>query len=459
MAENSKKEYWNYEIETMSKDEMVSLQLGKLKKQLRYNYDRSEFYRLKFIEAGINPEDVRSLEDFKQIPLMTKEEHRESQQASIEEHGHPYGPGTITCAPLNKIVRINATSGTTGKPTLYTLTQRDVEKVNEGNARRFWMAGIRPGDVIIQGMALSMFVGGLPLAQGIMAVGACVVPVGVEGGTKRLLEFIELTAPVGMFATPSFGQYLIEQCPVLTSRSASSLGIKWFFTAGEPGGGNPEVRKLLSEGLGGAKVFDHTGGGHSFCAGSCEGDPDHYTGMHFLSGDHCLLELVDPKTKSSVDVFTGNSGELVLTSLDWEGGPFMRYAYGYIVEVVSERCDCGRSGIKIRIVGRADDMLIVKGVNVYPEAVKRELLKFRPRLTGAFRIILDKHGPLVSPPLKLKVEHSEEVEKTELGVFEKELQAHFKQHLRVTPKILWVERGVIPRETKKTKLIEIEQPD
>lgn len=459
MAEISKKEYWNYEIETMSKDEMVSLQLGKLKKQLRYNYDRSEFYRLKFIEAGINPEDVRSLEDFKQIPLMTKEEHRESQQASIEEHGHPYGPGTITCAPLSKIVRINATSGTTGKPTLYTLTQRDVEKVNEGNARRFWMAGIRPGDVIIQGMALSMFVGGLPLAQGIMAVGACVVPVGVEGGTKRLLEFIELTAPVGMFATPSFGQYLIEQCPVLTSRPASSLGIKWFFTAGEPGGGNPEVRKLLSEGLGGAKVFDHTGGGHSFCAGSCEGDPDHYTGMHLLSGDHCLLELVDPKTKSSVDVVTGNSGELVLTSLDWEGGPFMRYAYGDIVEVVSERCDCGRSGIKIRIVGRADDMLIVKGVNVYPEAVKRELLKFRPRLTGAFRIMLDKPGPLVSPPLKLKVEHSEEVEKAELGLFEKELQAHFKEHLRVTPKILWVERGFIPRETKKTKLIEIERPD
>ena len=104
-------------------------------------------------------------------------------------------------------------------------------------------------------------------------------------------------------------------------------------------------------------------------------------------------------------------------------------------------------------------MLIVKGVNVYPEAVKRELLKFRPRLTGAFRIMLDKPGPLVSPPLKLKVEHSEEVEKAELGLFEKELQAHFKEHLRVTPKILWVERGFIPRETKKTKLIEIERPD
>ena len=104
-------------------------------------------------------------------------------------------------------------------------------------------------------------------------------------------------------------------------------------------------------------------------------------------------------------------------------------------------------------------MLIVKGVNVYPEAVEKELLKFRARLTGAFRIIIDRPSPLVSPPLKLKVEHSEEVEKTQLGVFEKELQAHFKQHLRVSPKILWVKKGAIPRETKKAKLIEIEQPD
>jgi phenylacetate-CoA ligase len=438
---------------------MRALQFKKLRKQLFYNYNHSLFYQKKFDEAGMKPEDIKGLDDFQQIPLTTKDDHRRSQEESIEQFAHPYAPTTITCAPIEKIIRINSTSGTTGTPTLYTLTQHDVDIVNEIHSRSFWMAGIRPGNIILQAMSLSMFVGGLPLSQNIMHVGACIVPVGVEGGTKRVLDFIKLTAPIAIFATPSFGQYLIEQCPTLIGRKASELGIKWFFTAGEPGGGNTEVRKLLSEGFGGAKIFDHTGGGHGFHGASCYEPPESYSGMHLMSEDYTLCELVDPKTKKSVKIENGAAGEIVLTSLDWEGGPFMRYAYGDIVEVFTAPCSCGRTGIKFKIIGRADDMLIVKGVNVYPEAIKKEILKFRPEVTGYFRIVLDRPGPLVKPPLKIKVEYSPHVSERMICILEERILKTFRENLRISPKFIWIPPNSILRETKKTKFIEVDEKE
>jgi len=448
--------YWNHKIETMPEGQLKGLQLRRLKRQLIYNFEHSLFYRGKFKEGGLTPEDVKTLDDIRRIPFTTKDEHRRAQEASISEFGHPYGPTTITCAPIENIVRITSTSGTTGTPTLYTLTQHDVDIVNEIHARSFWMAGIRPGHVILQAMSLSMFVGGLPLSQMIMHMGACIVPVGVEGGTKRVLDFIRLTSPSALFATPSFGQYLIEQSPQLIGKEAGELGIKRFFTAAEPGGGNPEVRKLLSEGFGGAKIFDHTGGGHAFHAASCEEPSETYGGMHLMSGDHCLVELVDPKTKKNVEIENGATGEMVLTSLDWEGGPFMRYAYGDIIQAFTNPCSCGRTGIKLKIIGRADDMLIVKGVNVYPEAIKKEILRFRPEVTGFFRILLDKPGPHVTPPLTLKVEYGLTLRGKTLASLEERMLNEFKGNLRISPRFIWVPPDSIPRETKKTKYIEVE---
>jgi len=452
----NKGECWNAKIETMAKNEMANLQLARLKKQLQYNYKNSFFYRKKFGEAGIKPEEIRSINDLQEIPLTTKDDLRKIQEESIEKFGHPFGPNTITCAPIEKIIRISATSGTTGTPTLYTLTKHDVDVVNELNARRFSMAGIRPGHVILQALSLSMFAGGLPLSQGIMHVGACAVPVGIEGGTKRVLDFIRLTAPVAIFTTPSFGLYLIEECPRITGNPAGKLGIKWFFTAGEPGGGNIELRKMLSQGFGGAKIFDHTGGAHSFAGATCDEPPESYSGMHFISGDYCVLELISPETKKHVDLTDGAIGELVITSLDWEGGPFMRYAYGDMIQVSTAPCDCKRTGLKFKIIARADDMLIVKGVNIYPEAIRRAILRFCPEVTGSFKIVLDKPGPLVTPPLRIRIEYSSRVDEKSIPSLEEKIEKHFKEQLRISPKFIWVREGSIPREMKKTKFIQIE---
>ena len=259
MTISKESQFWNKAIETLPPKEVEALQWKRLKKQLQYNYDHSEYYREeKFHKSGLTPENVKSFNDFRNIPLMTKDEHRWIQEESLRRFEHPYG--LITCAPKEKIVRINSTSGTTGQPTLYTLTQNDVNVLNEMHARKYWRTGLRPGNIVLQALSLSMFTGGLPLSDGLQAMGLCVVPVGIEGGTQRVLEFTLLTRPDVLIATPSFGEYLIDQAPKLIDKEARELGIRWFYCAGEPGAGIPPLRKKLQEGFG-AKVFDHTGGG------------------------------------------------------------------------------------------------------------------------------------------------------------------------------------------------------
>lgn len=444
---------WNEKIEAMSEDELKSLQWERLKWQLQYDYDHSTYYKEKFREVGLTPRDIRSFEDFQRLPLMTKDEHRRAQQESIERFGHPYG--LITCAPIQKIVRISSTSGTTGVPTLYTLTKHDVDVLNEMHCRKYWRAGLRPGHIVLQALSLSMFTGGLPLSDGLQAMGLCCVPVGIEGGTKRIIDFLELTKPQVIIATPSFGEYLIEKAPSLLGKEAKDLGIRWFFCAAEPGGGIPAVRERLHKGFN-ARVFDHTGGGHAF-HGICCGDKE-YRGMHFISPDHCILELIDPETKKPLKMVDGAIGEMVFTFIDWEGGPFLRYVLGDMLQIYTKPCECGFPGIRFKILGRGDDMLIVKGVNIYPSAIKDAISHFHPRTTGALKILLDQPGPLVKPPLRLKLEYGPDVMQNELPILKEELKKYIRDNLRVNPEIELVPPDSIPLETGatgKVKLIEV----
>lgn len=445
---------WNEKIEAMPEEEMRVLQWKRLKRQLQYNYKNSIYYREKFREVGATPKDIRTFEDFQKLPLMTKDEHRRIQQASIERFGHPYG--LITCAPMEKIVRISSTSGTTGVPTLYTLTKHDVEVVNEMHARKYWRAGLRPGHIVLQALSLSMFTGGLPLSDGLQAMDLCCVPVGIEGGTKRIIDFLLLTRPHAIIATPSFGEYLIEKAPSLTGKKANQLGIQWYFCAAEPGGGIPAIRERLRKGFG-ARVFDHTGGGHAF-HGICCGEEE-YRGMHFISPDHCVLELVDPETKKPVEMVDGAIGEMVFTFIDWEGGPFLRYLLGDILQIFTKPCECGFPGIRFKILGRGDDMLIVKGVNIYPSAIRDAIARFHPRTTGVFKILLDQPGPLVKPPLKVRLEYGSSLKNSEeRETLREEIKKYMKENLRVNPEIEMVPPGSIPIETGptgKVKLIEV----
>lgn len=449
---NRNRKFWNEAVETLSAEEMKTLQWRRLKKQLQYNYDHSIYYcEEKFQKAGITPDDIQSFEDFQKIPLMTKDEHRRIQADSIRQFGNPYS--LITCAPREKIIRINATSGTTGQPTLYTLTQNDIDVLNEMHCRKYWRTGLRPGHIVLQALSLSMFTGGLPLSDGLQSMGLGVVPVGIEGGTRRVLDFALLTKPDVLIATPSFGEYLIEQAPKLIGQDAKDLGIRWFFCAGEPGAGISSLRQKLQAGFG-AKVFDHTGGGHAFHGISCETEP--YAGMHFVSADHCVLELVDPESKDPIEMADGAIGEMVFTFIGWEGGPFMRYALGDLIQIFDEPCDCGWPEMRFKILGRADDMLIIKGVNLYPSALKGLVAEFEPRTTGALRIMLEQPGPLVKPPLKIRIEYGvNDLSPEDKKQLKSELTERIKSGLRVRPDIELVPPFSLPRESGKISLIEI----
>jgi phenylacetate-CoA ligase len=449
---NNEKIYWNPAIETLPPEDLKALQWRRLKKQLQYNYDHSEFYREeKFHKVNLTPKDINTFKDFHNIPLTTKDEHRWTQEESLRRFGHPYG--LITCAPIEKIIRINSTSGTTGQPTLYTLTKNDIDVLNEMHARKYWRTGLRPGNIVLQALSLSMFTGGLPLADGLQAMGLCVVPVGIEGGTQRVLDFSLLTRPDVLIATPSFGEYLIEQTPKLIGKQARELGIRWFYCAGEPGAGIPSLRKKLQDGFG-AKVFDHTGGGHAFHGISCDIEP--YPGMHFISPDHCVLELVDPETHEPLAMTDGAIGEMVFTFIGWEGGPFMRYALGDLIQIFSEPCACGWPEIRFKILGRADDMLIIKGVNIYPAAIKSLVGEFVPDTTGALRIVLDGPGPLVTPPLKLRIEYGyQDMTDEDKNTFVRDLTDAMRDRLRINPKIELVPPQSLPRKAGKTSLIQI----
>lgn len=442
----SERRFWNEEMETLPRDKLRALQLQRLKKQLTYEYENSPYFKERFDNTGFHPSDLKDLEDLRKLPLFTKDDHRKVQEASLEKHGHPYG--LHLCAPLEKVIAINATSGTTGVPTFYTFTRHDVQVNNECHARGLWRIGIRPGDTVAHAMALSMFLGGTPVIEAFQAFGCRVLPIGAEAGTERLLQFVQLCRPKMVMCTPSYAEYLITKAPSIIGKEVGELGIQILYIGGEPGGGIPEVRRRLEQAYK-AKVYDDMGGCWGFWMVSC----DAHEGMHVVSEDLNYIEIIDPATGKALDIEDGVIGEVAFTALDWEAAPILRYNMGDVTQILTETCACGISGIRMKVLGRADDMLIVKGINVYPAAVKNVLTTFVPRATGEMRILLDKPGPRVDPPLKMKVEYEPGLSPDEIEELRKEMESKMSGLLRFRPEIEMVPPESLGRSYHKTKLI------
>ena len=250
--------------------------------------------------------------------------------------------------------------------------------------------------------------------------------------------------------TPSLALHLIERAPDVLGESVKSLGLKLILCAAEPGAGIPEVRQRLESEYG-AKVFDHGGGLGASC------DMPVYQGMHWLSDDFCYYELVDPKTFEPVKMEDGATGLAVYTSLEPEAALFffnLRFTMNDVHQVFTSPCPCGGSGFRYKIVGRADDMLKVKGVPIYPAAIEGVIHSFAPRLTGSFRILLEVPPPRVVPPLKLKVEYGQDVQEQDLKALEIEIGEKMHHDIKIRPAITWLKPGTLERATKKTQLLE-----
>jgi phenylacetate-CoA ligase len=418
---------------------------------VRRCWDGSAFYRSGLRSAGAEPGDVTSVAELERLPiLLKKEDERELQERSRAELGHPFGEHL--CVPLERVVAVASTSGTTGTPTFYAFSPQDVRTTDELWGRAFRFAGIRPADTVLHGFGLSMFLAGVPVVRALERMGARPVQVGAEAGSERLLRIAGLVRPRALACTPSYAQYLAEHAPKVLGRPAAELGIEIVLCAGEPGAGLPEVRSAISSAFG-AKVYDLLGGAHGVMCCSCDAEP--YAGMHVL-GEDCAIttQLVDQETNKPIALREGATGERVKTSLRWQAQPQLRASVGDVYQVHTERCACGVPGVRIRVLGRTDDLLIVKGVKIYPAAVKNVVQELVPLATGSFRIILDAPPPRVEPPLKLTVERGDGVDEAGGIRLAEELERRLHQRLTVRPEVTVVPAATLARTGLKERLIE-----
>ncbi len=448
----------SFGIDTRDPDEYLAalgaLRFAKLKRQIAYVFGNTEYYRERFREAGIDsPDDIRTLDDFRRLPaFLDKARHRQSQEDSLERHGHPFG--LHLTVPLDQVAHVAATSGTTGLPTFYAFTAQDQDITNQVLGRLFAVAGIRPGDTTLHAFGLSLWLAGITYVDALKAYGARPIAVGAEGGIPKILRYIEYTRPKALFATPSLLAQLIERAPDEIGKPVGALGVKILVCAGEPGVGIAAFRQRVTEAFG-AKIFDVTGGAWHNATISCGGEG--YHGMHYLAEDHCFrYDLVDPETKRPIAIKDGAVGEAIHTALGYQAAPAFRNATGDILKIHVGACPhCGQFGTRMEIVGRADDLLNVKGAKVYPAAIQEVVAGFLPTVSGQIRIRLSGPPPRVEPPLRVVVEAGEATPEAEWDAVARRIEQRTREILHIRPSVTVVPFGALPRSNQKTKLIEI----
>lgn len=427
--------------EKVFNSQLPQLQAEKLRNQIRYVYDRSEFYRRKLDQAGISPEHILGLRDLAKIPFTTKDELRESQLAAppLGLHG---------AVPMEDIIRIHASSGTTGRPTYVGITDSDREVWNEIVSRVMYTGGMRRESRVVFAMGLTFFVGS-SAKEGIERLGATFIPIGTGASDRVISSIIDLKADV-MLCTPSYSFYLAEHVRNKWGMEPKELGLKLISTGGEPGGGMPEIRRRIEEDWG-CRVVEAMG--NADMAPVLFGECSEQNGMHFVAPDYVICEIIDPESGQPIELSQDCEGELVYTAIDRQCVPLLRFRTRDLVRVETAPCSCGLNSFRIRCIGRTDDMLIVRGVNVFPSAIRDVISMFRPKTTGEIQILLHQPPPLVNPPLPVLVEHGNGLTEEELHRLKSELENELRTKLFFSANIELVPPGTLPRFEMKAKLV------
>ncbi len=419
-AANKKDAACWHPVEVMPLDEIKKLQEEKLVQQMAYLKERSPFYQKKFADAGISFDDIRTVEDLQKLPFTYKTEIRESLHANP-----PFG--LHLAADRKDIVQMQASSGTTGSPSYVALTENDAEMWHEMNARSFFAAGIRPGDMSLHAFAMAKgFVGGLPIAQSMQYMGVIDIPIGADGGADRLLRAAADLRPRVLAGAPNFTMYLAEKAPEIVGVEASSLGVEVVLVGGEPGGGIPAIRQKIEK-LWGAKCCEMLGG--TDIAVAYWGECQEQSGMHMVGMDYIITELLDPATEKVIPFTDGAEGELVYTAIGREANPLVRFRSGDHVEVLGTRCACGRTGPKVRCIGRTDDMLIIRGANVFPSAIQSVITNMVPETNGVMRVLADFEGHTSQGALKVIVERGRDRPADQDAALKKSIETHLHNSL------------------------------
>jgi phenylacetate-CoA ligase len=428
------------EVEARPWDEQFADDADRYRTQLAYLFERSAFYREKLAAAGFSSvEAAGGLSDIARLPLTEKSELRGTCT--------PENPiGAHLCAAPSEIVRIYSTSGTTGTPSYVPLTAGDLDNWVTGSARSYAASGVAAGQRIVSTYNAGPFVAGAALAA-FDRIGLCHIPVGT-GNTERLMGAVERLAPEAVVLTPSYAAHLVEWA---AERGVDLRGssVERVLVAGEPGGGEPAFRSNLEEGWG-ARVTEAMGIGD--IGVSLWGECEEQDGMHLGARGFVHAELIEPATGAALELDDGAAGELVLTHLRHRAAPLLRFRTHDHVRVRTTPCRCGRTGPRVRCIGRTDDMLIVRGVNVFPSAVREVVGAFAPEVSGHILVKPQAEGVKQDPPLPVSVELARGA--AEDPLLAQAIRERIREVLVVQTHVELMPWGTLRRSEYKSKLVE-----
>lgn len=425
---------FNEEFETLPREALEALQLKRLQQVAERVYHTVGFYKRAFDEAGVYPDDIKSLDDIKKLPFTTKQDLRDN---------YPFG---LFSVPMSNIVRLHASSGTTGKATVVGYTRRDIEIWSRLMARSFVAAGLTKNDIIHNAYGYGLFTGGLGAHYGAEMLGASVVPMS-GGNTKRQLMILQDFGPTAICCTPSYVLYLAERGEEM-GIDMKSLKLRVGILGAEPW--SERMRDEIEDRLG-IKALNIYGLSEVIGPGVSMECVEGRNGLHVFE-DHFIVETINPETGETVP--NGEEGELVFTALTKEAFPLIRYRTGDMSRLMKEPCRCGRTLARMaRISGRSDDMLIIRGVNVFPSQIENVLLGIEG-LEPHYELIVDRDGKLDTLEIRVEVsETSFSDEVRTLQKLEKRISKDVKDYLGVSAAVKLVEPKSLQRFKGKAQRV------
>ncbi len=424
--------HWNVTFETMAPDELARFQTEKLRETVQWVYDRVPFYQRKLTEAGVEPKDIGSLDDLRRLPFTVKTDLRDN---------YPFG---LCAVPMNEVVRIHASSGTTGKPITGPYTAADLDQWGECMARTLWAQSVRPTDICQNAYGMGLFTGGLGFYLGVQKVGACLLPTG-SGLTERQIMLMEDFGTTVLLSTPTYALTIAEKAEQL-GVDLRKLPVRVGSFGAEPW--TVEMRKEIEERMGLAAheaygLTEMMGPGVGF---SCEAYRLH------LNEDHVYPEIVDPVTLEPLPL--GEKGELVFTALQRRAMPLLRYRTRDITSLRRETCACGRTLVVMdKILGRSDDMLIISGVNVFPSQIEAIIMEFA-ELEPHYQIRVAKKGYIDA--IRVEVEAKAEVYgggEEVLATLGKRVSARIHGVIGINAPVAILPLGAVARSEGKAKRV------
>ncbi|WP_408009570.1 phenylacetate--CoA ligase PaaK [Pseudalkalibacillus sp. A8] len=435
---------YNVEKETMNKQDKEKLQLERLQKTVRAVYENVPFYQEKFDEKNVTPDNVQSLEDLKKLPFTKKKD--------LRDH-YPFG---LFAVDQKEMVRLHASSGTSGKPTVVGYTKSDIEVWSEVVARAIASAGGEPGSVLHNTYGYGLFTGGLGLHYGSERLGMVTVPIS-GGNTARQILLIEDFQPQVICGTPSYVLNIAETMEKM-GKDPRKTSLKFGIFGAEPW--SEEMRQTLEKKLD-IKAIDIYGLSEIIGPGVSIECHEAQDGLH-IADDHFYVEVIDPETLEPVE--DGEYGELVFTSLTKEAFPIIRYRTGDIAALNRETCKCGRNSVRMsRVKGRIDDMLIIRGVNVFPSEIENCLLQVE-ELVPHYQILLKKNGTMDHIELQVEVNKATfekcagDMEYLNMDELRRRIQHQIKSNCLVSIQVQIMEPGSIPRsEGKAVRIVDLRE--